>query len=267
MSERKRWVAVVGFGAAMAWMESATVVYLRMLVGRINPYQLNPLPRNDALGNTELVREVATLAMLVAVGWLAGRNRRARLCYALIAFGVWDILYYVFLAMIVGWPQSLWDWDVLFLIPLPWWGPVIAPVMIAALMMVGGTLVTQFGVTQFGDARFWPRRWSLALTAAGMVVALVVFMQDSIGALSGGEAAVRALLPARFNWPWFAVALAMMSCAIFDLLWQMRAGERSDSAVVTALPSAAKAAKPAALDGAAPSASLGTSSAAPLQRD
>lgn len=221
MSERRRWVAVVVFGAAMAWMEAATVVYLRMLVGRINPYQLNPLPRHDALGSTELVREAATLAMLVAVGWLAGRNRRARLCYSLIAFGVWDILYYVFLAMIAGWPRSLLDWDVLFLIPLPWWGPVIAPVMIAALMIVGGTLVTQSGVTPFGDARFWPRRWSLALNAAGIALALVVFMQDSMRALSGGEAAIRVMLPERFNWGWFAVALAMMSCAIFDLLWQM----------------------------------------------
>jgi hypothetical protein len=217
MSERKRWLAVVVFGAAMAWMESATVVYLRMLVGRINPYQLNPLPRHDALGNTELVREAATLAMLVAVGWLAGRNWRTRLSYSLIAFGVWDILYYVFFTAIVGWPQSLFDWDVLFLIPLPWWGPVIASVTIAALMVAGGTLVTQFG-----DARFWPRRWSLALNAAGIALALMLFMENSIRALSGGEAAIRAMLPARFNWPWFAVALAMMSCAIFDLLWQMR---------------------------------------------
>jgi hypothetical protein len=171
--------------------------------------------------------------MLVAVGWLAGRNGRTRLCYSLIAFGAWDILYYVFLAMIVGWPQSLLDWDVLFLIPLPWWGPVIAPAMIAALMIVGGTLVTQFGVTQLGDACFWPRRWSLALNAAGIVLALVVFMQDSIRALSGGEAAIRATLPARFNWTWFAVALAMMSCAILDLLWQMR-GRRASYAASAA---------------------------------
>src|SRR5436190_17519116 len=136
MSERTRWLVVVIFGIAMAWMESATVVYLRMLVGRVNPYQLDPLPRHAALGNTELVRELATLLMLLALGWLAGRNWRTRLAYALIAFGVWDIFYYVFLAVIARWPQSPFDWDVLFLIPLPWWGPVIAPVIIAALMLV-----------------------------------------------------------------------------------------------------------------------------------
>ena len=27
-----------------------------------------------------------------------------------------------------GWPETVLDWDILFLLPLPWWGPVIAPV-------------------------------------------------------------------------------------------------------------------------------------------
>jgi hypothetical protein len=114
---------------------------------------------------------------------------------------------------------------VLFLIPLPWWGPVIAPVIIAALMVIGGTLVTQFG-----ESRYWPRRWSLALNAAGILLAMLVFMEDSIRVLSGGEAAVRAMLPARFNWPWFAMALLLMSFTIFDLLWQMGRGTRRLSA-------------------------------------
>ena len=73
----------------------------------------------------------------------AGRTWRARLGYAAIAFGSWDILYYVFLRIISGWPASLFDWDILFLLPLPWWGPVLAPVCIASLMIVWGTLVTQ----------------------------------------------------------------------------------------------------------------------------
>ncbi len=215
MRERRRWLAVVLFGTAMAWMESATVVYLRMLVGRVNPYQLNPLPRHDLLGGTELVREAATLLMLFAVGWLAGRNWRTRLAYGVIAFGVWDIFYYVFLAVIVGWPKSLLDWDVLFLIPLPWWGPVLAPVLIALLMIAGGTMVAQ-------SSGLWPRRWTLALNAAGIVLALLVFMEDALRAFPGGQAAVLAALPARFDWPLFALALAMMSAVIIDLLWQMR---------------------------------------------
>src|SRR5512133_4062712 len=161
MTEWKRWSVVVLFGTAMAWMESATVVYLRMLVGRVDPYQAVPLPPHQMLGNTELVREIATMVMLFAVGWLAGRNWRTRLSYSLIAFGVWDILYYVFLAVIVGWPKSLLDWDVLFLIPLPWWGPVIAPAIIALLMIIGGTIVTQYGPP------LWPRRQAIWIGTVG----------------------------------------------------------------------------------------------------
>jgi hypothetical protein len=223
MSEAKRWWIVALFATAMAWMEAATVVYLRMLVDRINPYQAAPLPPNPLLGNTELVRELATMVMLFAIGWLAGREWRTRLAYSLIAFGIWDILYYVFLALIVGWPKSMLDWDVLFLIPLPWWGPVIAPAIVAALMIVGGTLVTQF------PGQLWPGRRSIAIGLLGIAVALVVFMESAIRALPGGETALRNALPERFNWPWFALACAMMSATIADVLIQRRRARRSES--------------------------------------
>lgn len=229
MRDRNRWLAVVTFGLAMAWMEAATVVYLRMLVGRVNPYQLNPLPRHDLLGHTELVRELATLVMLAVVGALAGRNRRARLAYALIAFGAWDIFYYVFLAVIVGWPKSIFDWDVLFLLPLPWWGPVLAPMLIAAFMILGGTLVTQFGVS---ECQLWPARWTLVLNALGIVLALLVFMSDSLRALAGGEEAVRRALPLAFNWPLFLLALALMLPTILSVLWQIRGGSRRSASAL-----------------------------------
>lgn len=224
MSGAKRWWIVVLFGTAMAWMESATVVYLRMLVGRVNPYQSAPLPPHPLLGATELVREIATMVMLFAVGWLAGSNWRTRLSYSLIAFGIWDIFYYVFLAVIVGWPKSLFDWDVLFLIPLPWWGPVIAPAIIALLMVIGGTMVTQF------PGGLWPRRKSIALAIIGIAVALVVFMQTAIHALPGGETALRNALPASFNWPWFALGCLLMSATIADLLIQRRTSKRHSAA-------------------------------------
>lgn len=218
MSERTRWCVVVVFATAMAWMESATVVYLRLLVDRIDPYQSGPLPQQPAWVTTELIREVATLVMLFTVGWLAGRNWRSRLSYSLIAFGVWDILYYVFLAIIAAWPRSLFDWDVLFLLPLPWWGPVLAPALIAAIMIVGGTLVTQCGEA----GCLWPRRWSRWLGVAGILLALLVFMQDAIHALPAGAEAVRSAMPTRFNWPGFVIAVALMSVSIADLFWQVR---------------------------------------------
>ena len=143
LSTRARWCLVVAFAVAMAWMEAATVLYIRALVDRIEPYQAEPLPMHGALGNVELAREASTLVLFAVVGWLAGRTWRQRSAYAALAFGIWDVLYYVFLRPITGWPDSLFDWDILFLIPLPWWGPVIAPVSIAVLMIVWGTLVIQ----------------------------------------------------------------------------------------------------------------------------
>ena len=97
MKNRETWLVVVVFAVAMAWVESAVVFYLRTMIDRIEPYQPNPLPVMGGLGPAELVREAATLVMLLTVGMLAGRTWRSRLGYAAIAFGVWDIFYYVFL--------------------------------------------------------------------------------------------------------------------------------------------------------------------------
>ena len=218
VSEKKRWAIVALFAAAMAWMESATVVYLRLLAGRIDPHQATPLPLSAGLGQAEMIREAATLIMLFAVGWLAGRTRRSRLGYSMIAFGIWDILYYVFLAIIGGWPHSVWDWDILFLLPLPWWGPVIAPVTIAAMLIVGGTLVSQFDQP---DRPVWPRRWAWGLNLIGVALALYVFMADTIRAMFGGAETVRAVLPTWFNWPLFIVALVLMVAPIADVSRQI----------------------------------------------
>lgn len=206
------------FALAMAWMESATVFYLRTLVGRVDPYQLSPLPPHRLLGNIELVREFATLVMLFTVGWLAGREFRTRFSYMLIAFGVWDIFYYIFLAVMGPWPRSVMDWDVLFLIPLPWWGPVLAPCIIAALMVIGGTLVTQFpGET----GPRWPSHGAVVLNWAGIALALYVFMEHAIHIVPQGEAALRAALPTKFNWPLFAVSLLLMAVSLVDLSWRV----------------------------------------------
>src|SRR5438045_4906352 len=180
-SDRVRWLIVTAFAIAMAWVEAASVFYIRALVDRIEPYQANPLPINDALSNVELWREASTLVMIAALGLLAGRTWRRRAGYAALAFGIWDICYYVFLRLISGWPRTLLDWDVLFLLPLPWWGPVLAPVSIALLMILWGTLVTQSSE----DAN--NARWAWAPGWAGIVLALAVFMIDTARALPGGR--------------------------------------------------------------------------------
>jgi hypothetical protein len=212
--EAKGWAVVFVFAMAMAWVEAATVFYLRTLVGRIEPYQPNPLPVQGRLGAIEPLREAATLVMLAGVGWLAGKNWRTRLGYGAMAFGVWDIWYYIFLKQITGWPSSWWDWDILFLIPLPWWGPVIAPVCISLLLILGGTIVSQFDGP---DRPIWPGGLTLSLNLAGASLSLFVFMADALVAVKKGPEAVRTVLPTQFNWPLFTLALLLMSAPVFDM--------------------------------------------------
>lgn len=208
LSERTRWTVVMAFAIAMAWVEAASVFYIRALADRIEPYQPNPLPIEGALGNVELWREAATLVMIATVGVLAGRTWRRRAGYAALAFGTWDIFYYVFLRIISGWPRTLLDWDILFLLPLPWWGPVLAPVSIALVMIIWGTLATQSadGAT---DAA-----WASALGWVGIVLALAVFTVDAWLALPYGRDAVLHVLPTTFRWPPFLVALLLIASPV-----------------------------------------------------
>lgn len=221
MNDPRRWTAVVVFAIAMALLEAAVVTYLRTFLDRIDPYQPSPLPVPAWLMRIEIAREFSTVIMLGTVAWLAGRNWRTRFGYFLIAFGSWDIFYYVFLVPMSGWPQSLLDWDVLFLIPLPWWGPVLAPVCIAALMVIGGTLITQF--TSSGAA-LWPGTVWWLVSLAGALLALYVFMTDAIHAPEWSEAALTNILPVAFNWPLFLLGLGHMCAPVANMCWQLGPG-------------------------------------------
>ena len=242
-----RVTIVIIFATAMAWVESAVVYYLRTMVDRIQPYQPTPLPLIGGLGPVEFVREAATLVMLLTVGILAGRTWRARLGYAAIAFGIWDIFYYVFLKIMCGWPNSLLDWDILFLIPLPWWGPVLAPMLIALLMIAWGGLVCsqEQSPKQSGAGGV---AW--AFNFFGIALALCVFMSDAFQVAGKGIEALRNLLPTRFNWLLFSVALFGMAAPIVQMIWRPRSTEgakeprvipdNAGSAVFTPLQSSAE---------------------------
>ena len=215
----KRLSIVFAYAIAMAWVESAVVVYLRTLIGRVTPYQTDPLPVSVGLGWIEVGRELATLVMLFTVGWLAGQTRHSRLGYSLVAFGTWYIFYYIFLVPMSGWPQSLLDWDVLFLVPLPWWGPVLSPVLISLLLIGGGMLVA---LGEYIQKPIWPHRWTILLNFLGIGLALYAFMLPALQVIRDGEQAVRQALPASFNWSLFGLAFTLLAAPMVDMGRQLR---------------------------------------------
>ena len=146
--------ALVLFAAAMGWLEGVVVVYIRALLGiahgGVYPGAQTVLARMTALPwliRTEQTREVATLAMLAMVAWLAAPRLRGRFGAFLVAFGVWDIVYYIALWTMLRWPESLATMDMLFLIPPhPWWyQPVWVPVAISCGMIVAGVRMFRRG--------------------------------------------------------------------------------------------------------------------------
>src|SRR3989442_1259876 len=90
---RALWVAL--YAIAMAAVESAVVVYLRALHQGTAPLTVLMHEIPAPLIAIELGREVATLVMLVAVAALAARNAWEGFLYLALAFGVWDIFYYI----------------------------------------------------------------------------------------------------------------------------------------------------------------------------
>ncbi len=209
IGKRFLWVSV--YAIAMAFLEAVAVAYIRGL--------LHITADHVSLGawaRMEIWREVATIVMLAAVGWMAGRNRLDRWSFGLFAFGLWDIWYYVWLRVLLGWPETLLDWDTLFLIPLRWWGPVLSPVLIAALICV--TAVLAVVRTERGQRpQVTPAR--VGVVALGGLLALYVFMSDSLHALLQKRPDWATLRPGPFKWPLFLVALALMALPSLATVW------------------------------------------------
>lgn len=132
-------IAVVTFGAAFGYVEAAVVVYLRAALGAVPGAVMAHDPGTfGTFEAIEIARELATLVMIASVGLLAGRTRLERLAWAAVVFGTWDIVYYVGLWLAIGWPRSLDTWDVLFLVPVPWVGPVWAPIVVSTALVIAG---------------------------------------------------------------------------------------------------------------------------------
>lgn len=133
------------------------------------------VPISHSIAVTEFWREVATIIMLAGVGILAGKNGAQRFVFFLYAFAIWDIFYYVFLYVLLGWPQSLFTWDILFLIPVPWVGPVICPCLVSLAMIALMASTIHWQLKGKSGALNWKEGSVLIM---GSVIVIVSFVWD-----------------------------------------------------------------------------------------
>ncbi len=196
MKTSRTILSIALFSIAFAFVEASVVVYLRAIYypeGFAFPLKL--MSNDHVL--VELCREVATIVMLAAAGILAGKSRWGKFSYFLIAFGVWDIFYYVWLKLTLHWPATLFDWDILFLIPLPWIGPVIAPVLVSIVMIAGGLLMIR---REEREGLFRATRLMQLLVLIGTVVILFSFLCDA-------DATLKLQLPKPYRYELLAAGL------------------------------------------------------------
>jgi len=214
------WLGVLNataYAVAMAYVESAIVVYLRRLYypkGFDFPLVIIDIPTLLI----EVGRETATIVMLATVGMAAGRTRVGKCAYFLYLFGVWDIFYYVWLKVFLDWPASLFTWDVLFLIPVPWVGPVLAPVTVA-LTMIGMALVLLY-LEQRGPVLPAGKTVWLAQMVASLII-IDSFTMDVVPRLPDNGALLAQWMPISYRWWMLLVGQALAIGTFSSWAWRV----------------------------------------------
>lgn len=165
------WTGI--FAVAMAFLESAVVVYLRALYypeGFSFPLKM----MDERIMTTEALREAATLVMLFAAGAIATKSRITRFAVFIYVFAIWDIFYYIFLVLLLGWPKSPFTWDLLFLLPVIWVGPVIAPVINSLTMILLAVIILYYSTD---DNTFHLTVLELVLLITGSLIIIYSYTQ------------------------------------------------------------------------------------------
>jgi hypothetical protein len=166
--QSKKIIWVTLFSIAMGFMETAVVVYLRTIYYPEGfNFPLVPIEPNIAL--IEFLREITTIIMLVGIGVLTGKNASQKFAYFIYSFAIWDIFYYVFLKLVLNWPESIFTWDILFLVPVPWVGPVLAPCIVSVVMIVFALYIIIFSEKKT-DATLHVKDWLLLITGSSIVI-------------------------------------------------------------------------------------------------
>jgi len=222
------WLAVTLFAIAMGLLETIVVVYLRELYYP-EGFQFPLKAMSQSMIQAELLRELATLVMLVAIGWIAGHRGTTRFAWFIYAFAVWDIFYYVFLELLLSWPASLVTWDVLFLIPFTWVGPVLAPLINSLCMILLAILLIH--PARSGPAFLQRSDWLLLITGSLVVILAYTldYLQFMLKTFSFPElldqskvqeimTAATTYIPHTFPWWIFLTGVAMHLAVILRLL-------------------------------------------------
>jgi len=217
------WLTV--FAVAMGIFEGSVVIYLRALYYPHGFYfPLTLIDHHIAI--TELIRELASLFMLLSVSIVAGKNSSQRFAWFIYSFAIWDIIYYVFLFLILGWPKSLLTWDVLFLLPVIWTGPVIAPILLSILMIFLSLIIYKFNRKNNYQFKILRNDWFVLIT--GSIIVFVAFIYDYcrflIKNISSSELNFNKLsdlslnyIPESFNWALFTVGFLILLAGIFSI--------------------------------------------------
>jgi hypothetical protein len=213
------WLVV--FGIAMGILEAIIVVYIRQIYypsGFDFPLKIFEVK----FYYIEILREIATLAMLISIGALAGKNFLQRFCFFLFSFAVWDIFYYIGLKLILDWPSSLLTWDILFLIPVTWVGPVLAPIISSLVFIIFSVAVVNFqekGLIKNLGLLNW------LLFLSGVLIVFLVYIWDyskiiieggyisHLGNLATDPKFISELtryVPSYFNWYLFSLGELLM---------------------------------------------------------
>ncbi len=199
----KRFCIVVIFSIAFAYIEAAVVVYLREIfypdgfTFPLTVFGIEPLWRRFLL--TEIGREAATIILIFTGAWLFGRNRRQRFAYFLTIFAIWDIFYYVWLKILIDWPVSIMDWDILFLIPGTWASAVLYPVLISITMLIFAAAILYRDV----------RGRTIKVTRADWLVFFVAVVIVVVSFYIPGRHVSEPGYKSYFYWPLFAAGLLL----------------------------------------------------------
>ncbi|MDQ7783537.1 MAG: hypothetical protein RDU20_11705 [Desulfomonilaceae bacterium] len=221
----KKVPVIILWAIAFAYVEAAVVEYLRALYYPPGTggfaFPILTLDELGAMGTEhlnrltiEVGREIATLAMLALAAVAASRNRREGWAYFMIAFGAWDIAYYIWLKIFLDWPAGLMTWDLLFLVPVPWVSPAAAPLIVSVTLIVSGLMVL---AREDRGRPLSPTRTHWAFLTAGGLIVIVSFCWDYRNIMNGG-------VPNPFNWTLFFIGLAVGITTFATILLRAPAG-------------------------------------------